>query len=82
MTGEIFGPMFLEESLDKLRFIASAKIPVGDMQNAACFSRRKPDRVGEVGVSRDEKGALGQGKNGFVKHSAFRMFGDRSDFVA
>ena len=76
MAGEILGPMFLEESFDKFRFIVPAKIPMGDVQYAGCFSGRKPDWVGEVGVSCDEKATLGQSKDGFVKHSAFGMLGD------
>ncbi len=82
MTSEIFNPMFFEEPLDELRFIAPAKIPMGDEQNTACFSGRKPNWVGEVGISCDEKTAPGQGKDRFVMHSAFGMLGDRGDFVS
>jgi hypothetical protein len=81
MAGEIFDWMFFEEPLDQFGFIASAKIPMRDEQDTACFSRWKSEGVGEVGVTGNEEAPFGKGKDSFIMHPALRVLGDGGDFV-
>ncbi len=65
MAGIILGLMFFEKPLDQFGFIAPAKIPMGDVQNATRLNRRESDGVGEVGVTGNEEAPFGEGKDSF-----------------
>ena len=72
-----------QELLDKICFILSPEISIGDVENSTCLGRGKPKRIGEMAVACYEKilPFRHKIKNRFVSHSPRRMLSDRKDII-